>query len=690
MRRFLSVIILLPLLARGGINLTTTPVWESEDLIGEEHGGFELGSHPYSTGCDWADVNGDGLVDLVVSNGNDIRREYCAVYFNTPGGLETTPGWVGEPLEFHGHCECCDFDADGDPDLGVTLLGGDYPEWTYEHDVLYLNLGTTFETRPSWEGEPAHNSFGVTWGDYDGDGDADLAVAGGVDYVHREEPLRIYENVEGELNPVPAWESEKHTTWMDVLFGDFDSDGLLDLAAGAEHDSNAIFFGTGDGLPTEPGWEDSPEWDTLKIAAGDLNGDGWLDLVLANNNQSGDGQVDAIHLSDGGPFDAEPDWFSSHVEMSSYAALADLDADGDLDLALSGWWSPIRVYENHDGLFNPDPEWLSDLGYAPVSEALLFGDYDSDGLGTGRERFTGNGAAKCFRLSVIPVRGVDEVRVDGAPLPAGTWCCGRQEGWVSVGEAPPEGAEVEVLYTYSTDLDLAQTDWLEARPNILLRNDGVLELYAFDALRCTDGVLLDWRLGNGAAGARLYRQEYSPTRLPTGPLGMHEAAFRSALARGRVPDEEPGPWEPLHPELIDGLAGRYLDRDPPAGRVRYLLEAETPDGDRVRFDPVEVYAGGNAGAALRSETSTLDRPWPSPADERITFDVTLAEADGGRTVTAAVYDLSGRRVGVVFAGELPAGSHRLTADVSGLAQGVYLLRLETATSSANRRFLVLR
>jgi hypothetical protein len=682
MRRIAFVILLLPTLAPAGINLTTTPVWESEDLI--------EGDYPRSTGCDWADVDGDGRVDLVVSNGNDMRREYCAVYLNGPDGLDPEPAWFGEPLEYHGHLECCDFDSDGDPDLGVALLGGGHPDWSYEHDALYVNLGTTFETSPSWVGKPAHNAFGIAWGDYDSDGDADLAVAGGIDYVLRAEPLRVYENEDGVLNPVPAWESERHSYWMDVLFDDFDNDGFLDLAAAAEQGSNAIFFGTGDGLAATPGWEDSPEWVTLKIAAGDLNRDGWLDLVLANNNQVGEGQVDLIHLSDGGVFDTEPDWVSSDVEMSSYAALADLDADGDLDLALSGWWTPIRIYENRGGRFNPEPDWLSDFAYDPVSEALLFEDYDDDGLTSGRERFVGNGSAKCFRLSVMPVRSVDEVLVNGVLMPRDVWCCGRQEGWVSLGTAPPAGAEVEVRFTYSTDLDLAQTDWSNTEPNVLLRNDSFLELYVFQALRCEDGVLLSWKVGEGAVGVYLYRQGFSPARIPGGYLGMHDAAFRSALALGRVPDEEPDPWEPLHPELIDGPEGSYLDREPPSGRVRYLVEAETADGGRVRFDPVEVYVGEGGGVLPLKGESTLDLPWPSPADDRIDFEMVISGPDAGRSVTVTVYDLAGRRMIVIFTGELTGGSHRVTADTAGLAPGVYVLRLETATAAVNRRFAVVR
>ncbi|MCX7022975.1 MAG: T9SS type A sorting domain-containing protein, partial [bacterium] len=161
-------------------------------------------------------------------------------------------------------------------------------------------------------------------------------------------------------------------------------------------------------------------------------------------------------------------------------------------------------------------------------------------------------------------------------------------------------------------------------------------------------------------------------------------------ARGRVSGEKPDPWEPLHPELIGGLEGSYLDREPPSGRVRYLVEAETADGGRVRFDPIEVYVGEGEGALPRKIESSLDLPWPSPADDRIDFDVVISRPDAGRPVTVNVYDLAGRRVIVVFTGELTEGSHRVTADTARLAPGVYVLRLDTATAALNRRFAVVR
>lgn len=665
-------VLLLASVAAATINLTTTAVWQSTDQPG--------GAYPISTGCDWADVDADGDIDLAVANGNDITPGYCCVYFNLPGGLETTPSWSGNPDEYHGHLECADYDDDGYPELAAALLGGGNP-WSYEHDVLYGNDAGNFSADPVWQADPADNSFGICWGDYDGDGDLDLAVACGVDYVSRNEPLRIYENQNGALTTSPAWESDKDTTWMDVLFADFDNDGYLDLAAAAEGDSNAIFFGGASGLPTTPGWEDSDTWDSIRLAAGDINGDGWTDLVVANNNQSA-GQQDITYLSNGGLIDTTPDWQSDSEEMSSFAALADTNQNGLLDLAIGGWWQPIRIYENKGGYYNTTPDWTSQLGYSPVTEALLFGDYDDDGLRTSTDTFTGDGAAQVFQLDVLPIRRVDELRVGGSPLDSDQWCLMRQEGLVSLATAPGSGISVEVDYTWSDDLDLAQTDWLSSRPNLIFENQGnaganeLLLTARFEH----DGVRLVWSSSvNGAV--QLYRQGVVADAVPTGHLGRHAAAYTRALSLGDAGGRTGGDWQRLNDVPLP-LSGAYLDRDETPD-VRYLVEVVTPDGRRLRGEPVEPIGEPDAPA----RNVALSDPWPSPAATTAVCAVTL---DSPSVVGLALYDLAGRRISTIFQGELAAGRHELTIDTTTLTNGVYLLRLDSSGESVLRRLAVVR
>jgi len=684
MRLKLSISLILLLLssfAGAIIPLTTTAVWQSDDRATGTR-------HPVSTGCDWADIDGNGWLDLVVSNGNDINEEYCAVYFNSGSVLEETPSWMGTPEEYHGHNECADYDKDGDPDLAVAYSGGGNP-WSYGNDVVYEGNGSTLTSNPGWTGAVDHNDFGITWGDYDGDGDLDLAVSGGVDYVSRNEPLRIYRNDGGTLTTTAAWQSAKNTTWMDVLFADFNNDGYLDLAAAAEHDRNAIYLGTGSGLPTTPDWEDADSWDTIRLAAGDINDDGWMDLVVANNNQSA-GQQDIIHLSNGAMFDTTPDWYSEPVEMSSFAALADIDNDGDLDMATSGWWADIRIYENHGGSFNTSPEWLSDLGYNPVSEALLFADYDNDGLTSGTDSFSGNGSSKVFQLDVLPFRRVTAVRVNGSPLPLSGYCFGRQEGWVSLGTAPASGASVEIDYEYSIDLDLAQTDW-DNRPNVIFENDPAssVELYSFVANRTEEGVLLDWQLSSEVASLSIYRQRLTPMVSIAPPReNRRYTAWKQHNALGSA-EYEATSWELL--TTLDSSSGvLWLDAAAPNGVSRYLLETTDIHGESHRFDPIMVKSAGESGTGDTQMRSYLDNPWPCPADEAISVELYLTSEDAEGTVSVNLYDLAGRRVAALTPLNLSVGRHNLSLPTADLTSGVYLLSLETISGSDSQTVVIAR
>jgi hypothetical protein len=59
-------------------------------------------------------------------------------------------------------------------------------------------------------------------------------------------------------------------------------------------------------------------------------------------------------------------------------------------------------------------------------------------------------------------------------------------------------------------------------------------------------------------------------------------------------------------------------------------------------------------------------------------------------VTLAVYDVLGRRVRSLAEGPQRAGRHEVAFDASGLASGVYFVRLVTPAGQATRRLTVVR
>jgi hypothetical protein len=54
------------------------------------------------------------------------------------------------------------------------------------------------------------------------------------------------------------------------------------------------------------------------------------------------------------------------------------------------------------------------------------------------------------------------------------------------------------------------------------------------------------------------------------------------------------------------------------------------------------------------------------------------------------YDLLGREVATIFAGEKPAGYYRFTFDASHLPGGIYLYRFESGNFHQTRKMTILK
>jgi hypothetical protein len=78
---------------------------------------------------------------------------------------------------------------------------------------------------------------------------------------------------------------------------------------------------------------------------------------------------------------------------------------------------------------------------------------------------------------------------------------------------------------------------------------------------------------------------------------------------------------------------------------------------------------------------------PNPFGARTTIRYVLSQAS---RVRVAVYDLTGRRIGVLVDGSQGAGEHVVRYDALGLSDGTYYYRLEAEGTSVTRPFVVLR
>ena len=137
----------------------------------------------------WGDLDNDGDLDFIVSGEDEYGYPTCKIYSNDSLYFREVP------VSIRGLKGCSvdlgDFDHDGDLDIVMT---GESLERSYTR--VYENMGG-FAFRDIVAGLPGVATGIAKWGDYDGDGDLDLFIAGVTicyDFISK-----VYKNT---INPV--------------------------------------------------------------------------------------------------------------------------------------------------------------------------------------------------------------------------------------------------------------------------------------------------------------------------------------------------------------------------------------------------------------------------------------------------------------------------------------------------------
>jgi hypothetical protein len=210
-----ALLLILPLSrSHSSIPLPALPDWESTP------------NGQYGTGLGVTDLDGDGWVDLVVANGNDMGRQKVAVYRNQGNGAyAVTPTWSSADIDYHGHLDLADVNGDGKIDCAVAVYIG-AGGFSFPGRVkLYQGNGDgTFSSNPIWQSSDSFYCFSLAFGDMDMDGDPDLACATGDDYYDHPEQRGIYRSVGGSLERLwPGYRPVEYS--LDVTWADFNDDG---------------------------------------------------------------------------------------------------------------------------------------------------------------------------------------------------------------------------------------------------------------------------------------------------------------------------------------------------------------------------------------------------------------------------------------------------------------------------------
>jgi len=329
----------------------------------------------------WGDIDNDGDSDLAIMGWDGTNRHFQIYKNGANNKLTISQSLTGVS---NGGLSFADYDRDGDLDLAIT---GKVTE--YGTTKIYQNDGNGTFSDSGIEMIDVYNSS-LAWGDYDNDGDLDLVIIGfrmGIGNT-----AKIYKNKGNG-----TFEDSGITDLMavasgSVAWGDYDNDGDLDLALSGEKGVGEyickIYENDYETSPTSP-FSTSADLTLTGVmnsflAWGDYNNDGWLDIAICG--QATGEYVCEIWKNDGdGTFTKTNDLTGVY---NSSLAWGDYDNDGDLDLVVIGLTSgetpSSKIYKYSGGTFSEDTgQSLDDVEKGSVAWCDYDGDKDIDLVLTG-------------------------------------------------------------------------------------------------------------------------------------------------------------------------------------------------------------------------------------------------------------------------------------------------------------------
>lgn len=224
------------------------------------------------------------------------------------------------------------------------------------------------------------------FGDVNGDGLLDLAAIERLGHGPR---VWLGQANGGWVESSAGLTSKRNSCGGGVCFGDVDGDGRLDLAVADHCYGLFVYLGDGDGhwdMVTEglcppglqgPGATNQMLVGAEDVALGDVNGDGWLDLLAGSSDEGG------INLYLGDGTGSHWKWVNVGLPTSGWAnrvMFSDVDGDGTLDIVASYCEGP-RVWLNDGrGVWTAASEGFPQPMIRGLYTGIAVHDVNADGL----------------------------------------------------------------------------------------------------------------------------------------------------------------------------------------------------------------------------------------------------------------------------------------------------------------------
>lgn len=711
------------------------PTWSTPNsppyIVHSSSGGYCDQSLGYLPGAEVGDFDHDGVNEIVIAKADELWLSATQSVGTNPAPFQCWP-WLRRALP-----------PGGSPAqiVAAELGGGPGTDLVVRNSNGRLDVSLSSNAAPWNFVTTAHPagfsaaSTGLAIGDIDGDGDQDLvqsfSAAAGYE-------VRL-NNGAGSFGP-PAFTPFSEPVKA-VQLKDMNGDSKLDLLLAIASTANPqvlILHGNGVGsfgaLPAHVFSELAPS----SVAADDIDGDGANDLIVGGLDTDGINGNEPLALFQnqlGGALGSPsfslgaPGAPASPLQILRPFASA---VGGDVRLGIAG-------PDGYDTLIPSGSTTLPPMSFIQTGSAYVtgsdYGDLDQDGF-TDHALLTYEPGLDSSRVNIVTLttsfaitrpgllEGLRVVNwnVDGlADLLVLNRTQSRLEYWQNDGAGgflPP--------FSYLVGVPLDEASPSRVPPFVLVASPGlevsaivrsgdnasVRQVEVFGNWENTSLGIIDLTISSGSGTLACFAAgDVNGDNFPDVVLGEHlsEGTYLSALQYAGFPSAIPfiaGDRNLVPNELVTAIAMSDITGDgfadllavtddssiptaasaagglPPAGEL-FMFPA---DSVRIITEGVEP---GPWSAGNRLALAIAPNPVRGSAGS-----LTFALPHAGR-VEATLYDLSGRRVRVLFDGERPAGVHSLPLDMRdaeghALTAGVYFVRVQAGDERATRRVVRIR